>query len=303
LKKEIPVETNRLIHVLTVFEEANISAAAQRLFISQQGLSMSIRRLEEELGVPLFFRQPRGLEPTEFGSYLAEAARSFIDRHDLILAGLESLREKAGFRLKLGILPGLGDFFPPRFFSNFITAHPLFDLEIRSFPDDTCQRDIIEHKMHLGFSQPPIDLDHFNSIYTEKHRLFLIAGAGHPLARKGSITLAELHGHVLASLNTKNFPQEILLKTCAGHGIFPQIYLSGSDNKLLFELLNTGRVVSFFAGSYEQCPGIVRINIQDMDIFWELHLIVNKHSFLSQAEEIFIDYTRRTLQDRMKAAG
>jgi DNA-binding transcriptional LysR family regulator len=289
-----------LIHFLTVFEEANISAAAQRLFISQQGLSMSIRRLEEELGVPLFSRRSRGIEPTEFGSYLAEAARSFIDRHDLILAGLESLREKAGFRLSLGILPGLGDFFPPCFFSNFITAHPSFNLQIRSFPDDTCQRDMLEHKIHLGFSQPPIDLDHFDSIYSEKHRLFLIAGAGHPLARKDTIALAELRGHVLVSLNTKSFPQEILLEACACQGIFPQIYLSGSDNNLLFDLLNTGRVVSFFAGSYERCPGIVRINIHDMEMFWELHLIVNKYSFLSRAEKIFIDYTCRTLQDRIK---
>jgi DNA-binding transcriptional LysR family regulator len=50
------MEHRQLRNFLTICEEKSISKAAERLFISQQGLSKSIKQLEQELQVPLFFR-------------------------------------------------------------------------------------------------------------------------------------------------------------------------------------------------------------------------------------------------------
>lgn len=50
---------------LAVFEERNITLAAQRLFISQPTLSVTIKQLEEELGATLFLRQPRGVDVSD----------------------------------------------------------------------------------------------------------------------------------------------------------------------------------------------------------------------------------------------
>lgn len=50
---------------IAVFEERNITAAAQRLCVAQPSLSVTIRQLEEELGVELFLRQARGVDVSE----------------------------------------------------------------------------------------------------------------------------------------------------------------------------------------------------------------------------------------------
>ncbi|MCQ9186652.1 LysR family transcriptional regulator, partial [Streptomyces sp. IBSBF 2953] len=59
------MDVRHLKAFLAVFEERNITAAAQRLFISQPTLSVTIKQLEDELGVALFVRQPRGVDVSE----------------------------------------------------------------------------------------------------------------------------------------------------------------------------------------------------------------------------------------------
>jgi DNA-binding transcriptional LysR family regulator len=63
---------------LAVFEERNITAAAQRLFISQPTLSVTIKQLEETLGVSLFVRQPRGVEVSQEARLLYPQARRMV---------------------------------------------------------------------------------------------------------------------------------------------------------------------------------------------------------------------------------
>ena len=58
---------NQLQYVLTLAEEKSITRAAQKLYLTQPSLSLSLKSLEAELGTPLFTRGPEGLEPTYAG--------------------------------------------------------------------------------------------------------------------------------------------------------------------------------------------------------------------------------------------
>ena len=69
---------------LAVFEERNITAAAQRLCISQPTLSVTIKQLEENLGAPLFTRQPRGVDVTQEARVLYPQARRMVSEADAL---------------------------------------------------------------------------------------------------------------------------------------------------------------------------------------------------------------------------
>ncbi|WP_371365959.1 LysR family transcriptional regulator [Pseudomonas sp. QL9] len=79
------MDIRQLAAFVAVFEERNITAAAQRLFVSQPTLSVTIRQLEEALGATLFVRQARGVE-------VSEAARALYPRARALLADAEGLR-------------------------------------------------------------------------------------------------------------------------------------------------------------------------------------------------------------------
>ncbi|MGL5739790.1 MAG: LysR family transcriptional regulator, partial [Plesiomonas shigelloides] len=69
----------RLLRAFTaVFEEKNMTAAAQRCHVSQPALSASIRQLEEQLNVTLFIRQPKGVALTDEARRLYPSARRLV---------------------------------------------------------------------------------------------------------------------------------------------------------------------------------------------------------------------------------
>lgn len=86
---------------LAVFEERNITVAAQRLFVAQPTLSVTIRQLEEELGVALFERQARGVA-------VSEQARQLYPQAQRMVADAEALsrrfrQEPSRAELRLGV--------------------------------------------------------------------------------------------------------------------------------------------------------------------------------------------------------
>jgi DNA-binding transcriptional LysR family regulator len=297
------MEYRHLVNFLMVCEEKSISAAAEKLYISQQGLSKSIKQLEENLGIPLFFRTRHGMEPTEFGVTLQKAARSYVSHHDNIIGMIRQQKDQAQIRLSLGMASGTGDFLPQGFFKGFFLAYPQITLEMKSFSDNDCLQAVLEHKMNLAFSPAPIDYNFFESVHVEKRKMFLMAGKNHPLARFSSIRLRDLQNHIVITLNSRTYPQGLLMDLCRHNGVQPRILLNGSENNLVRELCGTGRALTFFAGPVESFPECKKIIIKDLDLDWEFHLVVNKHAYLSDAAETFIAYTRKALKSREKRMG
>ena len=86
------IELRRLRAFVTVVEEGNITRAAERLFIQQPPLTRLLQGLEDELGVKLLQRLPRGVRVTEAGDVLFEEARALLAR-----ARAEFVRAEATF--------------------------------------------------------------------------------------------------------------------------------------------------------------------------------------------------------------
>jgi DNA-binding transcriptional LysR family regulator len=289
------MEHRQLLNFLSICEQKSFSKATEQRFISQPALSKSIKQLEEQLDVPLFYRSSSGIELTEFGRALQLSAKSYINQHDQIVDTIKQLKEKTKQHLSIGITTGFHDALPSNFFKTFILDYPDISLNITSFSDDNCQEAMLEHKIALGFSCTPINTTLFDSIYSERSKLLLIAGKEHRLAQSHSVKLKELRGETVISFNNHMYPHSIITDLCAQHGFKPDILLSGAETNFVHELCGTNQIVSFWAGSVDKFPGLVSIDIEDIDLYFEFHLIVNKNTYISDAAKQFIDYTKEQL--------
>lgn len=92
---------------LAVFEERNITLAAQRLFISQPTLSVTIKQLEEEMGATLFVRQPRGVEVSDEARVLYPQARRMVAEAEALSRMFRGRENRAP--LTLGIEGDIAD--------------------------------------------------------------------------------------------------------------------------------------------------------------------------------------------------
>ena len=77
------MEIRQLKAFLAIADARTFTAAAQRTHYTQAALSMQIKQLEKEVGVPLFIRMPRRVVLTEAGECLLERAHHILREHDL----------------------------------------------------------------------------------------------------------------------------------------------------------------------------------------------------------------------------
>ncbi len=79
--------------LLSLAETGNMSQSAALLNTTQPGLSKWLKDLEDDIGLPLFERQARGLQPTPYGESLIEHARCIAAQLDTARDDLAAMRE------------------------------------------------------------------------------------------------------------------------------------------------------------------------------------------------------------------
>ena len=186
------IELRLLRYFAAVAEERHVGRAAARLYISQPALSQQIRSLEEQVGVPLFVRHPRGVELTEAGAALLEEARTLLAESDRLEAAVEGLRRGGGTGVRIGLAPGLPRSLFPELLAALRRREPDAGVEVRELTTPEQVEALAAGDLDLGLVREPVDDPGL------AHRTLLVEPlgvslpAGHPLAARESLTLREL---------------------------------------------------------------------------------------------------------------
>lgn len=123
------MELRQLHYFTTVVASGSFTAAAAALHMSQPPLSVSIAKLEREVGVSLLVRTPRGVEPTSAGRYLLDAASRIQGDVDEIISTLRQFGQGTVGSLTLAAVPVLNWFRIPQVLRSFALSTP--EVEIR----------------------------------------------------------------------------------------------------------------------------------------------------------------------------
>lgn len=122
------VELRQLRYFVAVAEEANISRAAQKIFLTQPALSRQIKALEEEIGQCLLERQAHSVRLTPAGEALLREARDLLQRADAMRERVRAAGQ--GVRLRVGYAPSLAAGLLSVAVENFAQKHPAARVEL-----------------------------------------------------------------------------------------------------------------------------------------------------------------------------
>lgn len=146
---------NRKDLIYTVYQEGSISRAAQKLFISQPSLSIMIRKIEDEVGLPLFDRTCKPIQLTQVGEEYIKATQSiqsiekefehFVSAYGQLMTG----------SLTIGANQLLSSLVLPDYVSRFIRRHPNIRLNL---VDDNST--VLENRIMSG--QLDLIIDNFS---------------------------------------------------------------------------------------------------------------------------------------------
>lgn len=267
------MEYRKLEYFLKVCEAGSLSRAAGKLFISQQALSKSIDSLENELGVPLFYRSPQGLTLTRYGEALREDVAALLDRHSAMVARLSAMRSEHEQNVSISFYSGMITQYPQGFFEGFLRRHQDTRFHFYSYPDTDHGRRYANTNVDLFFSSNPISSPDMVLLYECHRPLCALVGLDHPLAQKGYCTLEDLHGQNLLTINSDFDAQDRVRALFDQYGISIQSELSDAEQEFSYALIRSCAAVMFFAGPGELVPpGTVRVPMQDGKLIWDSYI-------------------------------
>ena len=112
------MQPKQLQYFITTYATKNIQRTAEKLFVSRQGISKTIRELEQELGADLFLRSSKGLEPTDFAEALFPHAKKLLDEYNYI-TGLNTLAKQKENVITIYALDNIVKYLTAEFFFAF----------------------------------------------------------------------------------------------------------------------------------------------------------------------------------------
>src|SRR5688500_10002580 len=209
-----------LRYLVALADHRHFGRAAEASFVSQPTLSTQIRKLEEELGVPLFERAPRRVMLTPAGRDIAERARRIVgDVEQMKEVARRSQDPEAG-TVRLGMFPTLGPYLLPHVVPGIRARFPKLELLLVEEKSDVLLTRLREGKLDAGLLALPVHDDQLHVEFLFEEPFLLAVSEAHPLARRDSLALKELSDQRLLLLEDGHCLRDQALDVCqvAGAG-------------------------------------------------------------------------------------
>ncbi|MBV8720073.1 MAG: LysR family transcriptional regulator [Chloroflexi bacterium] len=237
------------MHQLTYFESVSrhlhFTRAAQELNVAQPSVSQQIRKLEHELGAPLFNRMKRHVTLTEAGKTFLPHARAVLQR--LEEARLE-VQELSGMRkgtLAVGAPPSVGTHLLPRALARFSESRPGITLSFREAGSRTLVSLLEEGELDLAVVIQPIKHPALETQPLLEEELLLAVPKGHHLPTNGKtsgrVRLAQLSEEPFVLLREGAYDlRDQTLTACRRAGFEPHVALDGGEMDSMLRFVAAG---------------------------------------------------------------
>jgi DNA-binding transcriptional LysR family regulator len=216
------VELRQLTYFVTVAEELSFGRAAERLHIVQPAVSQQIRRLERDLGVPLFDRSSRHVRLTAAGERLLPEARAVLaaaGRARQVATGIASGTDGI---LRVGTSQGLGERLD-RTLEQLHRSAPGLQVRLVSAPAAERVARVRAGELDAAFVRAATTAPGVELLPMWPEPLTIALPATHPLAAQPSIQLSQLSGIPLHLAPRQDNPpfHDLILGACADAGFEP----------------------------------------------------------------------------------
>jgi DNA-binding transcriptional LysR family regulator len=204
--------------VLAIAETRSITRGAEREHLALAAASKRLSDLETRLGVSLFERRARGVEPTEAGRALVRHIRSLnASLHALESEVVEFSRGVKGHLRIVANVSAIADCLPPDL-AAFSRAHPLIRISLEDLTSAEVQAAVAEGRADVGIFVPPLLEPRLTTWYYRSGQLSVIVPIDHPLAERDGASFDDLLDYDVVGLQSGAAVQEQLQQFAMARG-------------------------------------------------------------------------------------
>jgi DNA-binding transcriptional LysR family regulator len=284
------MEIHQLRYFVAVADEGSFSRAAAKVRVAQPSLSQQIRKLEAEVGQPLFDRLPRSVVLTEAGRCLIDYARQILASIGDARRSVDELKDEVSGRLAVGSIPTIAPYILPELVGKFQKHYPEVSLEIVEDVTDGIARRVEAGELDVALASTCQQSPTLRRESLGNEPLLVLVPEGHPLAKKALVELDDLKSQRFLLLHEMHCLSQQVHHLLESRRLRPEIALAGSQLGTIANLVAAEIGVSIVPQmmvKHRATSGCVSLPFAPPVPERELNLLYNPLRFQSKAAAAF----------------
>ena len=287
-----------------VAREQSFSRAAEKLYRTQPAVSISIRKLEDWTGQPLFVRGSGARRLTPAGALLLEYSERMLNLREEIRKGMKELSALERGEVSLGVnessihalLPAL---------ERFRQLHPGIHIRVHRVFSRDVPREVLNHQLDVGVISYIPEAQELGAAEFYRDALALVVWPGHRLAKRREVDLRDLGGETFVAHIVESPYRQRVIQMFAKHRVplRMDIELPTIESIKRFVQMKKGvAIVPRMCVEQEIARGDLRaLRLREMKILRRLYLVYRQDRPLSAAAQALVDVILRRKAHRAPA--
>ena len=225
---------------LSVARRGSFTRAAEDVGLSQSALSLSVRQLENELGLKLLDRTTRQVQLTSVGQTLVATGSRLVDELDATLRELRDIGEQHRGQVVMACVPAVARSMMPKCVAYCSAKWPNVSLSI----DDTAASDVIRKvgrgEVEFGIASGDISSSELHVQALMEDPFCLVCRRDDPLAKKRNVHWAKLAGRRLVMLSNTSGSRQVIEATLASAGTQVEVFLELAQPSSVLGMVEAG---------------------------------------------------------------
>lgn len=231
-----------------VARDGSMRQAADNLHVAASAVNRQILKLEEELGIPLFERLPRGVRPTAAGEILLSFIRRWHQEETRLLHQLDDLVYGARGTVRIAASEAMADVLLPQAMAALRDKFPRVEVTIVTGDSFHILRELMSHEADLGLAFNVSQTKGLRTIATAACPWGVAVPPGHPLAELKSLCLADCAPYPIIIPRESWFEQSPMKRLIEHSSQTLNIVARGDRLTVLKALARSGVGIAFITG-------------------------------------------------------
>lgn len=260
------MELRQLEHFVAVAREQHFTRAAERVAVSQSGLSASVRALEQELRTPLFSRTTRSVRLTEAGRALLVEAERTLAGARAARDAVDAVRGLLRGTLSVGVEQCVAGLNLPRLLAAFHRAHPHMEIRLRQEGTANLVDGVAGGQLDIAFAATVSPAGWRGELVPlAREPMVLLCAPGHRLASADRVGWDRLTGEAFIDFHPDFGPRRAADEAFAAARVHRTVALEVNDVHSLLELVREGLGIAVVPHHFSRKPEAGRLTAVALD--------------------------------------
>ncbi len=274
-------------------EKKNFTQVANENYVTQAAVTLQIRKLESELGVPLFHRTTRAVTLLEAGNRLLPYATQMLKHAEEAKESVRETKTEISGLVRVASVHSVGLYELPPYVKRFLQKYPDVNLRIEYRTSDDIYRELLAGDIDVGIVAYPNEMSRVETRPFTTDELAIICMKDHPFAKNRSINLQELEGQNFVQFTEETPTRQATDAVLSENGITVNVRTECDNIEILKQMVEIGYGIALLPRSSitanDRERGLRLLDLKDHKIERPLGILLLKNAPRFRAMRAFVE--------------